>query len=135
MNVITQLIWLAGAIQVLMIAANLFLPQKLECDKNLARVSVFIREMFIVHWIYIVLIVGVFATLSFVFAHELADGNALGRFLSSTIAIFWLARIPIQLFCYDPAVRRTNRAADAGFLLAFTYLAGVFGVAALGIAS
>jgi hypothetical protein len=125
-------LWVAGAIQLVIIAANFALPKKLRCRENLAKVSPMIREVFVVHWLYIVLVLGIFTTLCFWFAPELAGGSRLGRFLSLAMAIFWLLRVPIQLFFYDREIRRQNRLADVAFLLTFSYLGIVFGVAALG---
>jgi hypothetical protein len=125
-------LWVAGAIQLVIIAANFALPKKLRCRENLAKVSPMIREVFVVHWLYIVLVLGIFTTLCFWFAPELAGGSRLGRFLSLAMAIFWLLRVPIQLFFYDPEIRRQNRLADVVFLLTFSYLGIVFGAAALG---
>jgi len=92
-----------------------------------------IREVFIVHWVYIVLVLGIFTSLSFWFAPELAGASRLGRYLSAVIAVFWLLRVPIQLFFYDPEIRKQNRFGDVIFLLAFSYLGVVFGIAALGV--
>jgi hypothetical protein len=125
-------LWVAGAIQLVIIAANFALPRKLRCRENLVKVSPMIREVFIVHWLYIVLVLGIFSTLCFWFSPELAGGSRLGRFLSLAMAIFWLLRVPIQLFFYDPETRRQNRLADVAFLLTFSYLGIVFGAAALG---
>ena len=83
-------LWVAGAIQLVVIAANFALPKKLRCRENLAKVSPMIREVFVVHWLYIVLVLGIFTTLCFWFAPELAGGSRLGRFLSLAMAIFWL---------------------------------------------
>ncbi|HLM81747.1 MAG TPA: hypothetical protein VK302_14165 [Terriglobales bacterium] len=130
-----HLIWwlrVAGAAQVGIILANFVLPHKLGCRENLARVSPMIREVFVVHWIYIVLVVGFFSSLCFWFAPELAEANGLARFLSASMAVFWLLRVPVQLFFYDSEVRRQNRVADVGFLLTFLLLGTVFGSAALG---
>ena len=126
-------LWAAGAIHLVILAANFVLPRKLQCRENLSGVSPMIRVVFIVHWVYIATILGVFASLCFWFAPELAGGSHLGRFLSAAIAVFWLARVPIQLFFYDPDIRRQNRAGDVFFLLAFSYLGVVLGIAALGV--
>jgi hypothetical protein len=125
-------LWAAGAVQLAIVAANFALPKKLECRENLARVSPMIREVFIIHWVYIVLVIGIFMSLSFWFAPELAGAGRLGRYLSAVISTFWLLRVPIQLFFYDPEIRRQNRLADVAILLAFSYLGAVFGIAALG---
>jgi hypothetical protein len=126
-------LWAAGAVQLAIVAANFVLPKKLHCRENLARVSPMIREVFIIHWVYIVLVIGIFTSLSFLFAPELAGAGRLGRYLSAVIAAFWLLRVPIQLFFYDPEIRRQNRFADVTILLAFSYLGVVFSIAALGV--
>ncbi|HUJ31287.1 MAG TPA: hypothetical protein VLY23_08410 [Candidatus Acidoferrum sp.] len=127
------LIWAAGAVHLAILAANAVLPEKLQCRENLTRVSPMIRDVFIVHWIYIAAILGVFSALCFRFAPELAGATRLGHFLSATIALFWLPRIPIQLFVYDPELRRAHRLGDVAMLLAISFLVLVFGVAALGV--
>jgi hypothetical protein len=132
MRTLIPWLWVAGAIQLVIIAANFALPKKLRCRENLVKVSPMIHEVFVVHWIYIVLVLGIFTTLCFWFAPELAGGSRLGRFLSLAMAIFWLLRVPIQLFFYDPEIRRQNRLADVAFLLTFSYLGMVFGASALG---
>jgi len=125
-------LWVAGVMQSVILAANFALPKKLRCRENLARVSPMIREVFIVHWLYIVLVIGIFISLCFWFTPELADASRLGRFLSAAMAGFWMLRVPIQLFIYDPEIRRQNRLADITFLLIFLYLSVVFSAAALG---
>lgn len=94
-------VWLAGAVQLVILLANIPLPRILQCRKNLARVSPMIREVFIVHWADIALVLGIFVALCFGFAADLAVGSQLGRFLSACMAIFWFARVPVQLFLYD----------------------------------
>ena len=132
MKTLIPWLWAAGAVQLIILAANFVLPQKLRCREDLTRVSPMIRAIFIVHWGYIVLILGVFASLSLCFAPDLAGATRLGRFLSAVMAIFWLLRVPIQLFFYDPQIRKENRLGDVIFLFAFSYLGTVFGIAALG---
>jgi hypothetical protein len=126
-------LWVAGVMQLAIMAANFVLPRRLRCRENLSRVSPMIRAIFFVHWLYIVLVLGIFTSLCFWFASELAGASRLGRFLSAFMAGFWLLRVPIQLFFYDPEIRRQNRLADVTFLLTFSYLGVVFSAAALGM--
>jgi hypothetical protein len=123
-------IQVAGAVQLAIGLANLPLAIRLQYRKNLAGASPIVREVFYVHAGYIVLVVLGFAALSFLFPEELAGGRSLGRFLSGFLAIFWLLRVPIQLFYYPAEIRRQNRLADVVFTVAFAFLAVVFGVAA-----
>ena len=127
------LIWAAGAVQGAILAANFIMPGKLRCRENLAKVSPMIRNVFIVHWIYILLTLAIFSVLCFRFAPELAGASRLGHFLSAAIALFWLPRIPIQLFVYDRELRRQHRLGDVAMLLALVFVVAVFGAAALGV--
>ncbi len=131
MRVLLQLLWLAGLVQVAIAFANIFLPAKLKYRENLSRVAPIIQQIFVVHSIYIVGVVLLFAAVTFGFAGELASGRGLGRFLAAAIAIFWLVRIPLQIFYYDPNLRRAHRAGDLGMTLALLFLSGTYAVAAL----
>jgi len=121
------LIWLAGGLHVAIILANVPLPRRLQLRRNLVGVPAFIRQIFYVHWIYIVFVLGLFAALCFAFAPELAGGSGLGRFLSAFIAGFWLLRLLLQRFYYDPQVRCANRILDSLYILALLVLVGIFG--------
>jgi hypothetical protein len=123
-------IQIAGAVQLAIGLANLPLASRLQYRKNLAGASEIVRQVFYVHAAYIVLVVLGFAALSLLFPTELAGGRPLGRFLSGFLAIFWLLRVPIQLFYYPIEIRRQNRLADVIFIVAFAFLAVVFGLAA-----
>jgi hypothetical protein len=121
----------AGAIYVAIMFANAPLPRRLRVPERLAGVPRLVRQIFYVHWIYIVLLLGMFAALCFGFAGELSGATALGRFLSAFMAAFWLLRMGLQVFYYDRQVRRENRGLDLLYLTALVFLVVIFGVAAL----
>jgi hypothetical protein len=123
-------IQIAGAVQLAIGLANLPLASRFQYRKNLAGASEMVRQVFYVHAAYIVLVVLGFAALSLLFPAELASGRPLGRFLSAFLAVFWLLRVPIQLFYYPVEIRRQNRLADVIFTVAFAFLTVVFGLAA-----
>ncbi len=129
MRALVLLLWLAGFVQVAIASANLFLPAKLKYRENLARVSPIIRQIFVVHSIYIVGVVLLFAAVTFGYAGELASGHGLGRFLATAIAVFWLLRAPVQLLYYDVALRRENRLGDTAFTAGALFLAATYGAA------
>lgn len=131
MTNLTPWIWLAGGIQLVIVAANYFLPKKLDYRGNLARVSTIVRQVFIIHSIYIVGVLAAFSALCLLFAPELAGASAMGRFMSAFFAIFWLARVGIQLFYYDPDLKRANFGLHVAFVAAIAYLGITFAVAAL----
>jgi vacuolar-type H+-ATPase subunit I/STV1 len=126
-----ELIWGAGVVHVGIIAANIPLPGRLRVREHLAGVPRFVRQIFYVHWVYIVIVVGMFAGLCFGFAAELAGASKLGRFLSGFMAGFWLLRILLQVFYYEREVRRQNRRLDVLYLGSLMMLVVIFGVAAI----
>lgn len=129
-NWMVRAIWGAGVAHVGIIAANVPLPGRLRVRERLSGIPRFLRQIFYVHWIYIVIVLGLFAVLCFRFAPELAGGSALGRFLSAFIAGFWLLRIALQIVYYDGEVRRENRGLDLLYVLTLAVLVVVFGIAA-----
>ncbi len=126
-----QLIWGAGAVHLGIVAANVPLPGRLRVQDRLAGVPRFLRQIFYVHWVYIVIVVGLFAALCFGFAPDLAGASLLGRFLSAFIAGFWLLRIVLRVFYYDREVRRENRGLDLLYVGSLIALVAIFGIAAL----
>jgi len=130
-ELMTQLIRGAGAVHLGIIAANVPLPGRLRVRERLEGVPRFVRQIFYVHWVYIVIVVGLFAALCFGFAPELAGGNSLGRFLSGFMAGFWLLRIVLQIFYYDREMRRENRGLDMLYVGSLMVLVTIFGMAAV----
>ena len=129
MRALVLFLWLAGFVQVAIASANLFLPAKLKYRENLSRVSPIIRQIFVVHSVYIVGVVLLFAALTFGFAGELVSGHGLGRFLAAAISVFWLLRTPVQLLYYDATLRRENRWGDIAFTTGALFLAATYGAA------
>lgn len=103
----------AGAVQLAMLAANLPLPGRLEVRQRFAGLPRFLCPIFYVHWIYIGIILAMFAVLCFSFAPELAGTSSLGRFLNGFLCGFWLLRIGGQVFYYDREIRRLHRVLDS----------------------
>lgn len=133
MNPLNPLLWAAGAVQLIIVGSNAVLPTKLHYDENLSKMSPLLRQIFVVHSIYVVLVVLGFSGLCFFFAARLSGGDPLGRSLSAFLAVFWLLRIALQLAYYDPEYRRQHRLADVAYTGACCFLGGVFAVAAIGI--
>lgn len=121
----------AGFVHAGIVVANIPLPGRLRVREKLAGVPDFIRQIFYVHWLYIVIVVGLFAALCFRFTAELAGASSLGRFFSAFIAGFWLLRIILQLFYYDREIRRDNRFLDFLYLVSLALMVVIFGASAL----
>ncbi len=126
-------IWAAGLLQLLIASVNFFLPSKLQYRENLSKVSTIVRQIFVVHSVYIVLVLLGFSALCLLFAPELAGDSPLGRSLSGFLGVFWLLRVMIQVFYYDATLRRRHRLTHVGFTVSFLYLGTLFAIAALGV--
>lgn len=132
MKTLTSFIQFAGVVHLAVLAANFTLPRRLHVRENAARLSPILRQVFYVHWLYILLVLLIFAALCLLFPADLAGASPLGTFLSACMAVFWALRIVLQLAVYDAATRRANRFLDALYLLALCYFTAVFTVAAWG---
>jgi len=133
MNTLLPFIQIAAGVQMLILFGNFFIPKKLECRENLVKLSPIVRQVFIIHYLYILFTLLGFSVLCFFFAGQLAGASLLGRFLSGFLAIFWGARVFIQLFYYDSEFKKKNAVGNFIFVCGFSYLGIVFSVAALGI--
>jgi hypothetical protein len=127
----THLLWIAGCIHVGIVLANIPLPRMLNVRENIAGVPKFIKQVFYVHWFYIVLIVGFFAALCFGFARDLMGASALGRFLSGFMSGFWLLRIALQWLYYDYSLLRQHRVLYLTYTVSLIVLVAIFGDLAL----
>jgi hypothetical protein len=125
-------IWAAGVLHLLVASANFFAARKLRFADNLRRLTPIVREVFLVQNVFIVLILVAIALLCFVFAGNLTGPTALGRCLSVFLALFWGLRLLIQLFFYNSESKRQYPVVNGVLLAMFTYLCGVFTLAALG---
>ncbi len=126
---LTTSIQLAGALQLVTAAANFFLPAKLHYRENLAKVSPIIRQIFIVHSIYIVLVLLGFGVICLLFPGDLCGASALGKFLCGFLAVFWGLRVVLQFGYYDKAVKKEHPLGALFFGIVFTSLAVIFTVA------
>jgi amino acid transporter len=127
-----SLIWLAGAVQLAMVAMNAALPPRLKTRENLNRVDPIIRQVFYSHWFFVMLAVLIFGVPCFAFAADMAGKSNLVCYLSGALAVFWIMKLFVQLFEIDKQFRRDNRMADLLTAIGTVYLIALFGAAAWG---
>jgi hypothetical protein len=128
-NSLVALIRIAGAVQLAIVVANAFIPWILRYREGLRAVPPILRQVFVVHAVYIVLVLVIFGLLGLFFAPDMAGDGTLGRFLSASLACFWGLRVLLQLLYYDPEVRRRHRALDIIYTAALLFLTGTFAAA------
>jgi hypothetical protein len=133
---VATLVLLAGAGQLVLAAASLAIPRVLGWREETRRLEPLTREVF---WTYAAYIWGTNVAMGLVSClapARLLDGTTLARAVSGYIAVYWGARLAIQLVAFGrhaPAGAR-YRVAEAALTLLFVFLAAVYGAVALGIA-
>lgn len=125
----TALVVLAGIGQLALAAGSLAIPRVLGWREETTRLTRLTRQVF---WTYAGYIWGTnvcMGALSAFAPGSLLDGSPLARAVCAYIALYWGARLLLQLFCYDRAVVTTAalRLAEAALLVLFAFLAATYG--------
>lgn len=121
-------IQLAGIILLCITVANFFAPKKMRWTVNLKKTEPVFRQVFISHCVFLLACVVGMALLCLLTPHWLlAEG--LGKAVTGFLALFWGARVLVQLFYYDKTIKQQFPFFNALFSLIFIYLGVVFTIA------
>jgi hypothetical protein len=123
---------IAGCLLLALAAMHFFLPKRFNWSEELARLSLLNRQIFIVHTLFIVLVLTMMGALSLFFGSLLLSGSPLARVVLGALALFWIARFVVQLFVYDKSLWRGDRfntRAHLAFTALWAYLSAVYGAA------
>lgn len=127
---------LAGLGHFAILTASALVPKVLDWKTALKPLPPFLRTLFWVYGVFIVMTIIGLGTLTLLHAHEMAAGVPVARSLAAFIAVFWGARLFVQLFIFDARPYLTNvwlKIGDHVLTLAFIYFVAVFTAAALHI--
>jgi hypothetical protein len=128
------LLQLAAALQLLILIASASTPRVLDWRKNLAVLHPFLRKLFWVYGVFVVMVIIAFAALTLRHADAMAAREPVARSLCLFIAIFWGARLLVQFAIFDARPFLTNWFYKTGFhalTIIFAFLTFVYGKAAL----
>ncbi len=124
---------LAGLGQFAILTASALVPKVLDWKTTLQPLPPFLRTLFWTYGVFIVMTIIGMGTLTLLHAHAMATGDAVARSLAAFIAVFWGARLFVQLFIFDARPYLTNRSlklGDHALTLAFLYFTTVYAMAA-----
>jgi hypothetical protein len=133
MNILTTLLLVAGLLHFAILIASALVPRVLDWRANLAPLNSFLRRLFWVYGVFIVLMIIGLGTLTLLNARAMAAGEPVARSLSAFIAIFWLARLAVQWFVFDASPYLTTwflKNGYHGLTLVFMYFTIVYAWAA-----
>jgi len=128
------LLQFAAALQLLILIASALTPRVLDWRKNLAALHPFLRKLFWVYGVFIVMVIIAFSSLTLLHVDAMATREPVARSLCVFIAIFWGARLLVQFAIFDPRPFLTNGFYQLGYhalTIIFAFLVFVYGKAAI----
>jgi hypothetical protein len=134
MNIPVNLLRIAGLLHFGILIASALVPRVLDWKTNLATLNGFLRRLFWVYGVFVVLMIIGLGTLTLINARAMAAGDPVARTLAGFTAIFWLARLAVQFFVFDARAYLTNWFLKTGYhclTLVFTYFVLIYTWAAL----
>jgi hypothetical protein len=100
---------IVGALLVALGLANSFFGRYFKWKQELEPLSLLTRQVFQVHGFFIALVVAMIGLCSLFYTNALLLSGDLSRVVLTGFLVFWLSRLAIQLFVYDPAIWRGRR--------------------------
>ncbi len=124
-----NLLLLAGLGHFAILSASALVPRVLDWKTALKPLPPFLRTLFWVYGVFIVLTIIGLGTLTLLNAAAMAAGDPVARSLAAFIAVFWGARLLVQLFVFDARPFLTNAWLKLGYhalTLGFVALVSVY---------
>ena len=128
------LVRVAGVMHFGLLLAGALLPVVLDWRGDLAKLSRLSRQIVWVHGVFIAMLVCAFGVGSIVLADSLTAGTPLARSLCGFIAVFWLARLALQLFVLEASPYLRGLLLKVGYhglTVVFVYFVMVYGWVAM----
>lgn len=104
---------IAGALQLALAVAHIPFPRWFNWREELARLSPINRQVFIVHDLFIVLVLILFGALSLFAAPAMLEPVTLGLLVCGGMSVFWIVRLYCQFFVYTRELWRGHRGRTA----------------------
>lgn len=123
---------ITGLLLLLLVVLNLYVPRRFRWGEEIQRLSLFTRQVFVVHAGFIVLILAMMGFLCLVFAHDLLAPSRLARLMLIGLLLFWVARLAVQWLVYDARLwrgHRFNTVMHYLFTTMWCYFAATYGLA------
>jgi hypothetical protein len=124
----------AGAMHFAILIASAMVPKVLDWKTELEKLTPFLRTLFWVYGVFIVLTIISFGTLTLLHADAMARGEPVARSVAAAIAVFWGARLVVQCFVFEAKPVLTKAWMKAGYhalTVGFVFLTGVYAWAAM----
>ncbi len=131
-STLTLLLQIAAILHIGLLCAGASMPKAVNFRGHLGALPPFLRQLFVVYFSFIALMLVGFGTLTFLFAHAMATGEPMARALCVLITVFWGMRLVVATFVFDVRPYLTNWFYRIGYQatnLVFLYLVIVYALA------
>jgi hypothetical protein len=122
----------AALLHFAVLSASASVPKGLNWRVNLAPLHPFLRRLFWIYGVFIVIVIVSFGILTLIHRDAMATGEPVARSLCAFIAFFWTARLFVQLFVFDARPFLTNWFYKTGYralTAVFVYFVAVYSYA------
>jgi hypothetical protein len=99
---------IVGTLMLMLAAAHAYFPKPFGWKDDLRQLSLVNRQIFLVHCIFIVLVLVLSGLLSLFCAELLTQPSLLARAVLSGLVVFWAVRLFAQFFIYDAKLWKGN---------------------------
>jgi hypothetical protein len=127
---VTLHLQIVGVLLLMLAAMNPLVIRHFGWRQEMRKVDLLARNVFFVHFAFIMMILVMFGVLSLAFTDALLQSGTLSRLVLAALTIFWGARLGIQLFGYNRKLWRGDRGktiAHAACILVWSYFTSVYG--------
>jgi hypothetical protein len=132
-STLTVLLQIAAILHIGLLCAGASMPKAVNLRGHIATLPPFLRQLFLVYFSFIALMLVGFGSLTFLFAHAMAAGEPIARALCIMMTLFWSARLFVAGFVFDVRPYLVNwfyRLGHQSTNAAFVYLVAVYALAA-----
>jgi hypothetical protein len=131
-SMLTTLLQIAGILHIGLLCAGASMPKAVNFRGHIGALPPFLRQLFLVYFSFIALMLVGFGLMTFVFAHSMAAGEPIARALCILMTVFWGVRLIVAAFIFEVKPYLTNWFYRLGYQatnLVFVYLVVVYALA------
>jgi hypothetical protein len=114
-----------GLLMLLIAGVHAFFPSWFRWREELNRLSLLNRQIFVVHTLFVVLILVLVGSLLLFHGGTILRSGELGRVIYLGLGVFWAARLAVQLWYYDRTLWQGDTA-KTGLHALISLLCGYF---------
>lgn len=132
-SILTTLLQIAAILHIGLLCAGASMPKAVNFRGHIGSLPPFLRQLFVVYFSFIALMLIGFGSLTFIFAHSMAAGEPIARALCILMTVFWGVRLIAAAFIFDVKPYLTSWFYRLGYQatnLVFVYLVAVYALAA-----